>query len=93
MKKHFLQFMTISGLFFFTACGDSATKETTDGKSESNSETKSTSVQAVDSTKKTTITIGPKGTDVKSKNTDVQIDGGGVKVGTKDVKVDVKTGK
>ena len=90
MKKHFLQFMAISGLFFFTACDDSATKT---NKSESNSEAKSTSVQTVDSAKKTTITIGPKGTGVKSKNTDVQIDGGGVKVGTKDVKVDIKTGK
>ena len=91
--KHFLQFMAISGLFFFTACGDSATKETTDGKSDSNSETKSTGVQTVDSTKKTIISIGPEGTGVKSKNTDVQINGGGVKVGTKDVKVDIKTGK
>ena len=94
MKKHFIHFIAISGMFFFTACGDSATKETTNGnKPESNSETKSTSVQIVDSVKKTTISIGPNGTGVKSKNTDVQVNGSGVKVGTKDVKVDIKTGK
>ena len=94
MKKHFLQLIAISGMFFFTACTDSTTTETTSGsKPESNSETKSTSVQPVDSVKKTTISVGPGGAGVKSKTTDVQINSGGAKVGTKDVKVDIKTGK
>ena len=75
--------MAICGLFFFIACGDSATKGTT----------KSTSVQPVDSAKKTTISVGPNGTGVKTKNTDVQVNSSGVKVGTKDVNVDIKTGK
>ncbi len=94
MKKQFLQFMAMSGMFFFTACGDSATKETTnENKPVSNSETKSTNVQTVDTVKKTTISIGPNGSGVKSKNTDVQVNKSGVKVGTKDVNVDVRTGK
>jgi hypothetical protein len=89
MKKHFLQFVVISGMFFFTAC-DSTAKENNPG---SEPETKSTSVQTVDSVKKTTISAGPNGTDVKTKTTDVEVNSSGVKVGTKNVKVDIKTGK
>lgn len=90
MKKHFLQFIAITGLLFFTACSDSASTET--NKNETTTETKSTIVEK-DSTKKTTISIGPEGAGVNSKNTEVEVNKSGVKVGTKDVKVDVKSGK
>jgi PBP1b-binding outer membrane lipoprotein LpoB len=94
MKKHFIQIIAIFGMFFFNGCSDSGTKESTrENNIEHQSETKSTKVQTVDSVKKTSISIGPDGAGVKSKNTDVQVNRTGVNVGTKDVKVDIKTRK
>ncbi len=40
---------------------------------------------------KTTISVSPEGSSVKTKSTDVQVNKKGVSVGTKDVKVDIKT--
>jgi hypothetical protein len=81
--------VSVSCIFFFTACSDSVAKES---NQESNSETKSTPVQASDSVKKKTTSVGPNGTSVKTKNTDVQANSSGVKVGATNVKVDVRHG-
>ncbi|MEO8108467.1 MAG: hypothetical protein ABI594_00460 [Ginsengibacter sp.] len=91
MKKHFIKFITISGVIFLSACGDSSTTETSaESKKEATTET-STTVTAQDSVKRTTISVGPDGVGVSSKNTNVKVNKTGVGVGTKDVKVDVKS--
>ncbi len=93
MKKNTIQFIAISVMFLFVACSDAGTKETSEKTKESNTTEDSKNVQIVDSAKKTTVTIGPEGVSVKSKNNDVEVKTSGVNVGTKDVKVDIKSGK
>ncbi len=93
MKKNTIQFIAISVMFIFVACNDAATEKTSEKTQESNSAGDSKNVQIIDSAKKTTVTIGPEGVSVKSKNNDVEVKTSGVNVGTKDVKVDIKSGK
>ncbi|MEO8412127.1 MAG: hypothetical protein ABI472_00645 [Ginsengibacter sp.] len=86
MKKQILPIVAVTCLLFFTACADSTTTDANTGSSPTN-------VEKVDTVKKTTISVGPDGVDVKTKNTDVKVSGAGAAVGTKEVKVDVKSGK
>ncbi|MEP7251239.1 MAG: hypothetical protein ABI683_02630 [Ginsengibacter sp.] len=93
MKTLFFKFISISGVIFLSACGDPSTTETsTESKKNITSETSAT-VKTLDSVKKTTISVGPDGAGVSSKNTEVKVDQSGVKIGTKDIKVDVKSKK
>jgi intein/homing endonuclease len=45
---------------------------------------------AKDTGKKTVVSVGRGGTEVKHKNTEVKVDEKGVKVGTKDVDFEIK---
>ena len=90
--------MMIVSFTFFAACTDSATENKEEKTSSSttvkepDTKTTTTIVQpsAKDTTKKTVVSVGRGGTDVKHKNTEVKVDGKGVKVGTKDVDFEIK---
>ena len=100
MKKPFF-YLTVVSFTFFAACTDSATESNTEEKTSSSTttvkepETKSTTPTIVqpaakDTVKKTVVSVGRGGTDVKHKSTEVKVDGKGVKVGTKDVDFEIK---
>ena len=76
-------------LSFLTACNDAQDK--TEEKTE-NKETivKDQPTNVADTTRNTTISVGPNGGGVTHKNTEVIVDKNGVEVGTKKVKVVIK---
>ena len=88
MKK-LIFYSTIILLSFFISCDNSE-------KSEVKKEEAGTTVKEpvpntiVDTTKRTSVSVGSGGADVKHKNTQVNVDKNGIKVGTKDVKVEIK---
>ncbi len=91
MKK-LLSLILVSAILAVTSCdnqkaAESSTTTTTEG-------TKSVSTStSVDTVKRTTVNIGPGGTSVSTKSgPNVTIDKKGIKVGGKDVNVDIKTG-
>ncbi len=53
-------------------------------------ETSASVTRQKDSSRKTSVSVGSGGVDVRSEKADVKVDGSGVNVGTKDVKVDVR---
>jgi len=85
MKK--IIYSVIIMLSFFTACNSA---ERTEVKNEDGTTVKEPVPNTSDTTKRTSISVGPGGADVKHKNTEVNVDKNGVKIGTKDVKVEVK---
>ena len=86
MKK-ILIYSTIIALAFITACENAAKKdEKTVEKTEEVKTVKEPAANANTETKKTSVSVGPGGADVKHKNTEVAVDKNGVKIGTKTVK-------
>ena len=86
MKK-IIYYIAIVMLSFFAACDNA---EKTEVKTENGTIVKEPVINTVDTTKRTSISVGPGGADVKHKTTEVNVNKSGVKVGTKDVKVEVK---
>jgi len=89
MKKT-LFYAVIISIVFFTACESSnETKEVT--TEESGKMVKEPVPNNIDdTTKRTSVSIGSGGVDVKSKATGVKVDKNGIKVGTKDVNIEIK---
>jgi len=88
MKKTII-YSSIFLLSLFTSCSESAEK--TEIKTENSGTTVKELVpnNIVDTTKRTSVSVGSDGAGVKSKNTEVNVDKNGVKVGTKKVKVEI----
>lgn len=98
MKKTIF-YSTIIALSFLIACNDSAqkTEESTQTKTENSGSTvndpapNNVPTQTTpDTSKRTSVSVGPNGAGVKHKNTQINVDKNGINVGTKDVKVDIK---
>jgi ABC-type enterochelin transport system substrate-binding protein len=87
MKKIFF-YSAIISFTFLTACDNAAKTETKTEEGKTVTEPAPSTV--ADTTKTTSVSVGPGGVDVKDKNTSVTVDKNGIKIGTKDVKVDVK---
>lgn len=85
MKKIFY-YSAIISLCFIAACDNAENTKTEDATTVKESAPNT----VADTSKRTTISVGPGGADVKLKNTSVTVDKNGVKIGTKDVKVEVK---
>lgn len=94
MKKVLISLTVIATILIGTSCDDQKATGTTTTTSEGTKTTGGTNTTIVsDTAKRTTISVGPGGTTVSTKKgTEVSIDSKGVKVGSKDVKVDIKTG-
>jgi hypothetical protein len=97
MKKTII-YSSIFLLSLFTSCSESAEKTEiktensgTDVKTENSGTTVKEPVpnNIVDTSKRTSVSVGSDGAGVKSKNTEVNVDKNGVKVGTKKVKVEI----
>jgi hypothetical protein len=88
MKKNII-YSSIFLLSLFTSCSESAEK--TEIKTENTGTTVKEPVpnNIVDTSKRTSISVGSDGAGVRSKNTEVIVDKNGVKVGTKKVKVEI----
>jgi len=88
MKKTII-YSSIFLLSLFTSCSESAEK--TEIKTENTGTTVKEPVpnNIVDTSKRTSVSVGSDGAGVKSKNTEVNVDRNGVKVGTKKVKVEI----
>ncbi|MGI8581037.1 MAG: hypothetical protein ACR2KX_02520 [Chitinophagaceae bacterium] len=88
MKKTII-YSTLFLLSLFTSCSESAEK--TEVKTENSGTTVKEPVpnNIVDTSKRTSVSVGSNGAGVKSKNTEVNVDKNGVKVGTKKVKVEI----
>ncbi len=93
MKKQFLRLIPITAFFFLIACNNTSNskKDVGEDKKKDVTEIKTVETKPIDTARKTTISISPEGSSVKTKSTDVQVNKKGVSVGTKDVKVDIKT--
>jgi hypothetical protein len=89
MKKNIF-YSTIILLSFFMSCSESAQR--TEQKTENSGTTVKEPVpnNIVDTSKRTSISVGANGVGVNSKNTEVNVDKKGVKVGTNKVKVEIK---
>jgi ABC-type Fe3+-hydroxamate transport system substrate-binding protein len=98
MKKP-LFYLAVVSVTFFAACTDSATESNTEKKTSSSTtlnepEAKTTTTTVVqpaarDTVKRTVVSVGSAGTNVKHKNTELKVDAKGVKVGTKDVDFEI----
>jgi len=88
MKKTII-YSSIFLLSLFTSCSESAEK--TEIKTENTGTTVKEPVpnNIVDTSKRTSVSVGSDGAGVKSKNTEVNVDKNGVKVGTKKVKIEI----
>ncbi len=88
MKKTII-YSTLFLLSLFTSCSESAEK--TEVKTENSGTTVKEPVpnNIVDTSKRTSVSVGSNGAGIKSKNTEVNVDKNGVKVGTKKVKVEI----
>jgi hypothetical protein len=88
MKKTII-YSSIFLLSLFTSCSESAEK--TEIKTENSGTTVKEPVpnNIVDTSKRTSVSVGSDGAGVKSKNTQVNVDKNGVKVGTKKVKIEI----
>jgi hypothetical protein len=88
MKKTII-YSSILLLSLFTSCSESAEK--TEIKTENSGTTVKEPVRnnIEDTSKRTSVSVGPGGVGVRSKNTEVNVDNNGVKVGTKKVKVEI----
>jgi len=88
MKKTII-YSSIFLLSLFTSCSESAEK--TEIKTENSGKTVKEPVpnNIVDTSKRTSVSIGSDGAGVKSKNAEVNVDKNGVKVGTKKVKIEI----
>ena len=83
MKKIIIYSGILFCLSFFVACDDK-TSETTVVKSTE------PAITTVDTAQRTNISIGNNGADINSKNTHIQVNGKGIKVGTKKINIDIK---
>ena len=88
MKKTII-YSSIFLLSLFTSCSESAEK--TEIKTENTGTTVKEPVpnNIVDTSKRTSVSVGSDGAGVRSKNTEVNVDKNGVKVGTKKVKIEI----
>jgi len=88
MKKTII-YSSIFLLSLFTSCSESAEK--TEIKTENTGTTVKEPVpnNIVDTSKRTSVSVGSDGAGVRSKNTEVNVDKKGVKVGTKKVKIEI----
>jgi hypothetical protein len=87
MKTMIVRFVLASSIFGFVACGNSE-KKTEETKS---AESGSATTPATEP-KKTEVSVGPNGVEVKTKKGDeVKVDGSGGSVGNKDVKIKINT--
>ncbi len=89
MKKTIF-YSTIILLSFFISCSESAQR--TEQKTENSGTTVKEPVpnNIVDTSKRTSISVGANGVGVNSKNTKINVDKNGVRVGTKDVDIQIK---
>ena len=88
MKKNII-YSSIFLLSLFTSCSESAEK--TEIKTENSGTTVKEPMpnNIVDTSKRTSVSVGSDGAGVRSKNTEVNVDKNGVKVGTKKVKIEI----
>jgi hypothetical protein len=88
MKKTII-YSSIFLLSLFTSCSESAEK--TEIKTENTGTTVKEPMpnNIVDTSKRTSVSVGSDGAGVRSKNTEVNVDKNGVKVGTKKVKIEI----
>jgi len=88
MKKNII-YSSIFLLSLFTSCSESAEK--TEIKTENTGTTVKEPMpnNIVDTSKRTSVSVGSDGAGVRSKNTEVNVDKNGVKVGTKKVKIEI----
>jgi len=88
MKKTII-YSSIFLLSLFTSCSESAEK--TEIKTENTGTTVKEPMpnNIVDTSKRTSVSVGSDGAGVRSKNTEVKVDKNGVKVGTKKVKIEI----
>ena len=88
MKTRFLKLFAGSFLFVMLACNNETKKEeTTTIKEKEQPAKKETPAEP----KKTEISVGPDGAEVKTKSgTEVKVGDKGATVGSKDVKIDIK---
>ena len=85
MKTRFLNLFAVAFLFVMFACNNETKKEETTTVKEPAKK------EAAAEAKKTEISVGPDGAEVKTKSgTEVKVGDKGATVGSKDVKIDVK---
>jgi hypothetical protein len=88
MKTILTKFVLVSAIFGFVACNNSEKKT----EEASATESGSSAAPATTEPKKTEVSVGPNGAEVKTKTgAEVKVDGSGGSVGNKDVKIKINT--